>query len=107
MPLGKQWGYLFVDEFGKEGDKEKHYRTLSHELGHGRTALPHTFAGNNTNHIVPKGTTNNLMDYPPVGGQGGTNLVREQWGMAHSPAIFTPPQDDEDGAVQNRLSELL
>ena len=33
-PLKEQWGYLFVNEFGKEADKQKHYRTLSHELGH-------------------------------------------------------------------------
>jgi hypothetical protein len=63
-----------------------------------KTKLPHTFAGDNPNYRIGKGTTNNLMDYPSVGGQGGTNLVRAQWGMAHSPAIFTPPQDDEDGA---------
>ncbi|NLU40478.1 MAG: hypothetical protein GXX78_16485 [Bacteroidales bacterium] len=94
MPLGKQWGYLFVNEFGKEADKQKHYRTLSHELGHGRTALPHTFAGDKPEHRVPKGETTNLMDY-----SSGTDLVRAQWDMAHNPAIFTPLQSDGDGAT--------
>jgi hypothetical protein len=89
MPLGKQWGYLFVNNFG-----EAHYRTLSHELGHGRTALPHTFAGDNPDHIVPKGETTNLMDYSDY-----TNLVRAQWDMVHNPAIFTPLQSDGDGAI--------
>ena len=103
-PLKEQWGYLFVNEFGKEADKQKHYRTLSHELGHGRTALPHTFKDD----YIAKYTTNNLMDYVdpgsflPNGGsgwEGATDLVRAQWDMVHNPAIFTPLQSDGDGAV--------
>ena len=31
-------------------------------------------------------------------GQAGTDLVRFQWEAIHSPARFTPPQSDEDGA---------
>jgi hypothetical protein len=91
MPLKEQWGYLFVDEFGSNKD----YRTLSHELGHGRTALQHTFKDD----YLVEGKTTNLMDYPSTGsGNGGTNLVRAQWNMVHNPAIFTPLQSDEDGA---------
>ena len=94
-PLKEQWGYLFVDEFGKEADKQKHYRTLSHELGHGRTALPHTFKDEH----LSQGSTNNLMDYPSGNYPNGTDLVRAQWDMAHNPAIFTPLQSDGDGAT--------
>jgi hypothetical protein len=107
MPLKQQWGYLFVDEFGKEADKKMHYRTLSHELGHGKTALHHTFKDDH----IAKYTTTNLMDYvdpgsSPQGGgwDGATNLVREQWDMVHNPAIFTPLQSDEDGAELRGLS---
>jgi hypothetical protein len=86
MPLGEQWGYLFVDNFGSS-----HYRTLSHELGHGRTALHHTFIDQER---IGMGTTNNLMDYST-----GTDLVRAQWDMIHKPAIFKQLQSDEDGAA--------
>lgn len=111
-PLKEQWGYLFVNEFGKEADKQKHYRTLSHELGHGRTALPHTFKDD----YIAKYTTNNLMDYvdpgsfPPNGGsgwEGATDLVRAQWDMVHNPAIFTPLQSDGDGAAVSSINLLV
>ena len=88
MPLKQQWGYLFVDEFGSTED----YRTLSHELGHGRTALHHTFEDD----YIAKYATTNLMDYSDY-----TNLVRAQWDMAHNPAIFTPLQSDGDGAMND------
>ena len=90
MPLGKQWGYLFVNNFGSD----EHYRTLSHELGHGKTELEHTFAGDNPAHRIEKGKTNNLMDY-----SNGTDLVRFQWEAIHNPAIIGKVfQSDEDGA---------
>lgn len=103
MPLGKQWGYLFVDEFGSD----EHYRTLSHELGHGRTALHHTFEGG----YLDKYDTQNLMDYvdpssSPLGGGWEGALVRAQWDMVHSPARFTPLQSDEDGAFINQLVSM-
>jgi hypothetical protein len=47
-PLGKQWGYLFIDDFKSEGD----IRTLSHELGHGKMKLEHTFPS------ITEGSTN-------------------------------------------------
>ncbi len=88
-PLGKQWGYLFIDDFKSEGD----IRTLSHELGHGKMKLEHTFDA------IPQGSTNNLMDYTSAGsGTGGTDLVRTQWEYIHNPAVFDPAQVDEDGA---------
>ena len=115
-PLGKQWGYLFVDNFGSNNS---HYRTLSHELGHvsetrilgacepkcvsrtnpdersdigSKTELQHTFAGD---HLEER-TTSNLMDYGT-----GTDLVRFQWEAIHNPAIIGKVfQSDEDGAYR-------
>ncbi|NLU40561.1 MAG: hypothetical protein GXX78_16910 [Bacteroidales bacterium] len=86
-PLKEQWGYLFVDDFGSTED----YRTLSHELGHGKTVLQHTFKDEH----LSQGSTTNLMDYSDY-----TNLVRAQWDMVHNPAIFTPLQSDGDGAAK-------
>ncbi|MBN1180883.1 MAG: hypothetical protein JXB49_01255, partial [Bacteroidales bacterium] len=118
-PLGKQWGYLFVENFGSD---DSHYRTLSHELGHvsetrilgacepksvsrtnpdersdigSKTELEHTFAGDNTAHIVPMEETSNLMDY-----SDGIDLVRFQWEAIHNPAIIGKVfQSDEDGSM--------
>jgi hypothetical protein len=97
MPLGKQWGYLFIDDFGNGAYKNEHYRTLAHELGHGKTKLDHTFPS------IEQGTTQNLMDYvesgsSPLGGGWEGALVRQQWEAIHDPAIFDPAQSDEDGA---------
>ena len=64
---------------------------LSHELGHGRTALHHTFEDD----YIAKYATTNLMDY-----SANDSLVRYQWQNIHDPAVFDPVQDDEDGAIK-------
>jgi hypothetical protein len=87
MPLGKQWGYLFIDNVGTDED----YHTLAHELGHGKTKLDHTFYDK----TIAQNSTTNLMDYT-----GGDTLVRCQWEYIHNPAVFDPAQDDEDAANQ-------
>ncbi len=50
--------------------------TISHELGHGMGALEHTWKNNG----VPKGTSNNLMDYEVNPNQlPKDNLTKAQW----------------------------
>lgn len=91
---------------------------VAHEIGHGAFNLRHTFsqglgigeANSLGNGIptgrgpeVPQGSTDNLMDYPPAGGQAAdtqTSLLKPQWDLIHNPETTTGLFDDmEDGAV--------
>ncbi len=64
--------YLYYGEStGKIGRPKKYaeklQHTIAHELGHGAFTLYHTFSSKDKS--IPEGSTYNLMDYPPVGGQ--------------------------------------
>ena len=74
MPRSKQAGFVFVGPH--EGDGEEFIKTMAHELGHGAFNLRHTFS----EHNLPLGTTDNIMDYGH-----GTALFKYQWDRIHSP----------------------
>jgi len=54
-PHSRRFGFITADQFNAH--------TVAHELGHGAFNLRHTFPK------VSRGSTDNLMDYPPLGGQ--------------------------------------
>ena len=55
MPRNRRFGFVTAGQLNA--------RTVAHELGHGAFNLRHTFPK------VSQGSTDNLMDYPPLGGQ--------------------------------------
>ncbi|MBN1924976.1 MAG: hypothetical protein JW798_04005 [Prolixibacteraceae bacterium] len=98
-PIGRKWGYLFGSSIN--------YRTLAHELGHGRMSLHHSFSdlycGDDT-----KGTTPNLMDYPSADYPYGTELNLFQWNACHNRAIAGGIfQSDEEGAASDINAQVL
>ncbi|WP_212590572.1 fibronectin type III domain-containing protein, partial [Williamwhitmania taraxaci] len=87
MPRAKQMGYLFG---------EPSARTVAHELMHGVFKLEHTFS---STYGLAQGSTTNLMDYPPAGGQGGATLVKHQWDCLFSSGVVIGMfEKEEDGA---------
>jgi hypothetical protein len=99
MPLGGQFGYLFMDEIGN--DTALLAKTACHELAHGIFRLHHVFEpiiG------INKGSSDNLMDYP-----GGINTLKYQWDQIHDPGsingLFLKDEDVEFVTVRD-ISEL-
>jgi hypothetical protein len=76
-------------------------RTFAHELAHGIGALPHTWNNNGP----AQGTTNNLMDYPPVGpsnqsaGMPNGNLTKAQWQAMRSWSLLPSFWDEEEDGM--------
>ncbi len=77
MPLGKQYGYLFRDDF-------KNFDAFSvaaaHELAHGRLSLRHPF--DKSLGLSEGDVPDNLMDY-----RNGTHLAKWQWDVIHDPGV--------------------
>jgi hypothetical protein len=67
---------------------------IAHELGHGTFRLYHTFSEKN-DYLVPRGTTDNLMDY-----NQGKELHKYQWDLVQDPQgmWFTGLIDEEEAA---------
>lgn len=74
MPRNKSAGFVFATTH--EGNVSSFLKTIAHELGHGAFNLRHTF----TEHALPVGATDNLMDYGE-----GTALFKYQWDDIHTP----------------------
>ncbi|MCB8965041.1 MAG: hypothetical protein H6536_08405 [Bacteroidales bacterium] len=55
MPRNRRFGFVTLSQLDA--------RLVAHEIGHGAFNLRHTFPE------VPQGSTDNLSDYPPAGGQ--------------------------------------
>lgn len=96
MPRAKQMGYLFG---------EPSARTVAHELMHGVFKLEHTFS---STYGVARGSTTNLMDYPPAGGQGGATLIKHQWDYLFSSGVVIGIfEKEEDGAYIAQIAQCL
>lgn len=98
MPRNKRAGFVFVKPHA--GSATTFLKTLAHELGHGAFNLKHTFS----EHPLPSGTTDNLMDYSP-----GTALYKYQWDQVHQPqavmGLFEGGGESESVIVSN-LTQL-
>ncbi|WP_170148164.1 hypothetical protein, partial [Marinoscillum furvescens] len=91
MPRKKQWGFVFTES----QSTDQLITTIAHELGHGVFRLEHTFSEKG----LPKGQTDNLMDYSPAG-EKDKKLYKYQWDHVHDPAsVVTLFDDEEDGAM--------
>ena len=92
MPFKGQFAFISTDEVSSS----QLPRIAAHELGHGTFRLYHTFSDKN-DYIVPKGTTDNLMDY-----NNGKELHKYQWDLVQDPQgmWFTGLIDEEEGAAQ-------
>ncbi len=91
MPRGKQAGFIFVPNHARNGADIS--VTMAHELGHGAFNLQHTFSEEKIS--LPKGGTNNLMDYP-----SGLALYKYQWDKMRYPDIVVGVfEEDMDGAL--------
>ncbi len=98
MPLGKQYGYLFRDDF-------KNFDAFSvaaaHELAHGRLSLRHPF--DKSLGLSEGDVPDNLMDY-----RNGTHLAKWQWDVIHDPGVVVRLfERDEDGAIQQNNSNYF
>lgn len=98
MPRNRRAGFVFVKPH--EGSSATFLKTIAHELGHGAFNLKHTFS----EHPLPSGTTDNLMDYSP-----GTKLYKYQWDQVHQPqavmGLFEGEGESESVIVSN-LAQL-
>ncbi|MFV0587985.1 hypothetical protein [Bacteroides reticulotermitis] len=102
MPLGKQFGYIFLDNIKKYNKKEDVNQIIAHELGHGIWKLSHTFDKTYGAKIAQNDKIN-LMSYG-----GGTHLARWQWDVMNEPAWFSNPLDgDEKGKINVSDSKFL
>lgn len=92
MPRGKQAGFIFVSNHKSSGADIA--VTMAHELGHGAFNLQHTFGEEKIS--LPKGTTDNLMDYP-----SGLALYKYQWDKMRFPDIVVGvfEEDEESESV--------
>ncbi len=96
MPRSKQAGFIFTD---KHSSEEALVHTIAHELGHGAFNLQHTFSDDSKGGIyqIPKGTTDNLMDYTA---NFGTRLYKHQWDkMRFSVIVIGVLEGDGEGAI--------
>jgi len=93
MPFKGQFAFISTDEVSSS----QLPRIAAHELGHGTFRLYHTFSDKN-DYIVPKGTTDNLMDY-----NNGKELHKYQWDLVQAPQgmWFTGLIDEEEMAWRN------
>ncbi|NDV70445.1 hypothetical protein, partial [Dysgonomonas sp. 25] len=102
MPKGKQFGYIFKKDLS---GKDNIYQVISHELGHGRWQMAHTFDGTYGN-IIKEGKSepHNLMDYTP----DGIHLAKWQWNIMNNPALLTNPfESDEKSLIEISDKEFL
>ena len=77
MPLNKQYGYLFRDDFK---DFDDFATAAAHELAHGRLSLRHPF--DKSLGLSEGDLPDNLMDY-----RGGRDLAKWQWDVIHDPGL--------------------
>ena len=77
MPLNKQYGYLFRDDFK---DFEEFATAAAHELAHGRLSLKHPF--DKSLGLSEGDLPDNLMDY-----RNGRELAKWQWDVIHDPGV--------------------
>ncbi|MEX2232451.1 MAG: fibronectin type III domain-containing protein [Cyclobacteriaceae bacterium] len=94
MPRGKQAGFVFVKPH--EGNSDEFLKTLAHELGHGAFNLKHIFS----EHSLPPGTTDNVMDY-----SNGKALYKYQWDYIHEPQSVIGLFEGEEGGMNSKSSE--
>jgi hypothetical protein len=91
MPRNRQAGFIFIEPH--QGNAAEFVKTLAHELGHGAFNLKHIFS----EHGVPIGSTDNLMDY-----SSGTTLCKYQWDAIHHPQSVLGLFDEEgENAMEN------
>ena len=96
MPLGKQFGYLFRDDFKSFEDFAT---AAAHELGHGRLLLRHPF--DKSLGLSEGDLPDNLMDY-----RNGRSLAKWQWDVIHDPGVVVRIfERDEDGAIVDNTME--
>lgn len=100
MPKGKQFGYIFKKDIGSKGNI---YQIISHELGHGRWQMAHTFDGTYGN-IIKEGKSDphNLMDYT----SDGIHLAKWQWNIMNNPALLSNPFESDEKAMSHRVKNL-
>jgi hypothetical protein len=93
MPFKGQYAFISTTEVASH----ELPRTLAHELAHGTFRLYHTFSDKN-NYPVPKGTTDNLMDY-----NNGKQLHKYQWDNIQDPRniLFAGLIDEEEEAMED------
>lgn len=95
MPRNSRAGFVFIAPH--EGNSDEFLKTLAHELGHGAFNLKHTFS----EHPLPSGTTDNLMDYSE-----GTALYKYQWDHIHNPqGVLGLFEGGEEGAMGGLTDE--
>jgi hypothetical protein len=99
MPFKGQFAFISTREVSSEDLP----RVAAHELGHGTFRLYHTFSDKN-DYLVPRGTTDNLMDY-----NDGEELHKYQWDLVQDPQgmWFTGLIDEEEqAAIFNKACKL-
>lgn len=91
MPLNKQYGYLFRDDFK---DFEEFATAAAHELAHGRLSLKHPF--DKSLGLSEGDLPDNLMDY-----RNGRTLAKWQWDVIHDPGVVVRIfERDKDAMIQ-------
>ena len=93
MPRRSQFGYIFTDALGDV------YRTLAHELGHGKFTLMHPIDG----------AYGSLKDLPNLMNTALINdtLAKWQWDILHDPAWLVIFDKDEEGMVNTSVHIAL
>ncbi len=96
MPLGKQFGYLFMSSGANE-------RTIAHELGHGTFQLKHPFSSKSYGY--EEKATSWLLDYGK-----GEKIPYVHWKEIHNPklrlGIFDKDEEGEHYARPGLFSSL-
>ncbi|WP_165872232.1 EndoU domain-containing protein [Tenacibaculum sp. M341] len=96
MPLGKQFGYLFMNSGANE-------RTIAHELGHGAFQLKHPFSSKSYGY--EEKATSWLLDYGK-----GEKIPYVHWKEIHNPklrlGIFDKDEEGEHYARPGLFSSL-
>ncbi len=93
MPQKQQFGFVFMQ--GSSTVSSAETRTMAHELGHGLFGLDHTFL---KTYGIPKGETNNLMDYTTK--TPDDFLSYHEWAQIDQPvaswSLFNSDEDNMD-----------
>ncbi|WP_047789797.1 AHH domain-containing protein [Tenacibaculum mesophilum] len=100
MPLGRQFGYIYIANAPPSGAGG----LAAHELGHGAFQLKHPFSSQSYQYAQK--ATNWLLDY-----KGGTKLPFVHWQAIHNPklriGIFDKDGEGEQSFEEDPITQML
>ena len=97
MPRKRQFGFLYSTPITKVDNR--FFKLAAHELGHGAFRYAHWW--DETQGVIPKGSSYNLMDYGQA--RSGIYLAHQQWDYVRNPQSV--PWFESDSSAMSEFEE--